>query len=106
MRLISFAVSVVVFLYVTPVRAEDSLASDRPVQVQLTPCLDKAVPEALQPQPSAPIHQRWYFWVAVAGTVAAAVTVGLVAANSHPAETLTSEQICQGPCTGCIGLSC
>jgi hypothetical protein len=48
-------------------------------------------------------YQRWYVWVGV-GVVAAAAGAGAYAAT-RPADALTADKVCGGPCDGQIGFS-
>lgn len=106
MRAMAVAVLVAVLLPSFPARADEPSSSDRPVQAQLTPYAAQ-LPVATAAQAPVPLGRRWYVWAAVAGTFAAAVTLGVVlAAQARPAP-LTQAQVCtSGACDACIGLTC
>lgn len=109
MRTLSLVVAVAVASFAVHARAEEPVASDRPVKTELAPATAARSPELAKAPPPKPIYKRWELWTGVAVVVAAAVTAGVVASTvtqpgPHP---LNAQNICGGaPCTGCIGLSC
>lgn len=84
--------------------------TDRPIETTLTPVTPvAAAPIEVKKGPTeTPIYQRWYFWAGVGAVVVAAVAipVGITAANNAQPAQLTEQEICSGPCDGCIGFQC
>jgi hypothetical protein len=84
-------------------------ATDRPIETTLTPLVQAPPPIEVKKGPvETPLYQRWYFWAGVGAVVVAAAAGTAVAvgtANAQPRK-LSEQEICGGPCDGCIGFTC
>lgn len=83
-------------------------ATDKPIETTLVPNVSDQPPITVTQGPKdTPIYGRWYFWAGVAAVVTGAVVGGVAIGNAAQGKIpRTEDQICNGNCAGCIGLSC
>jgi hypothetical protein len=91
-----------------PAATKTLVASDRPVQANLTPSDSSTTgPMASVQTSNEPITSKWYFWVGIAAGVAAVAVGTAVGVSAAQPKPLTPTEICGADgCDGCIGLSC